>query len=97
MPNRVSALIGAFCNANPYCFHAPDGSGYDLLADYVLTIDQANPQLAARLAEGFSEIRRYGDSLQSEMRKRLDLIGSNRKCSVDLAEVVEMILKPRVS
>ncbi len=94
VPNRVSALIGAFCNANPYCFHAADGSGYDLLADYVLKIDPHNPQLAARLAEGFSEIRRYGDTIQMKMRERLERISCAPSLSVDLAEMVEMMLKP---
>ncbi len=92
VPNRVTALIGAFCNANPYCFHAADGTGYDLLADFVLEIDASNPQLAARLAEGFSQFRRFTDNLRSSMQKRLQRIESAQSLSVDLAEMVEMIL-----
>jgi aminopeptidase N len=48
-PNRVRALVGAFAMGNPARFHAADGSGYDFLAEWVLTIDRANPALAARL------------------------------------------------
>ena len=39
-PNRVRALIGGFAVANPYRFHAKDGSGYDFLAAMVLKIDE---------------------------------------------------------
>ncbi len=48
-PNRVYSLIAAFCNANPTRFHAADGSGYALLADVVLQLDEINPQVTARL------------------------------------------------
>ena len=94
VPNRVIALIGGFCFANPSCFHAKDGFGYDLLADYIQKIDPSNPQLAARLADGFSEIRRYGIDHQDRMLQRLNRITSGDALSVDLAEVIEMILKP---
>ena len=48
-PNKVRALIGTFCAANPVRFHAADGSGYDFLVDHVLQIDRDTPQIAARL------------------------------------------------
>ncbi len=92
-PNRVYSLIGAFCNSNPYCFHAKDGSGYDLLTKYVLDIDQDNPQAAAQLAGAFSEIRRYDERRQRAMRHRLESIASNKALSVNVFEVVERILK----
>jgi len=48
-PNRARALIGSFATANPTRFHAPDGSGYDILIKVVLELDPKNPQVAARL------------------------------------------------
>jgi aminopeptidase N len=48
-PNRARALIGAFASGNPTRFHAPDGSGYDILTNVVLDLDPKNPQVAARL------------------------------------------------
>ena len=48
-PNRARALIGAFASGNPTRFHAPDGSGYDILTNVVLDLDPRNPQVAARL------------------------------------------------
>ena len=92
-PNRVYSLIGAFCSSNPYCFHAKDGSGYDLLTKYVLDIDPDNPQAAAQLAGAFSEIRRYDDRRQKAMRHRLEYIASNKALSVNVFEVVDRILK----
>ena len=92
-PNRVYSLIGAFCSSNPYCFHAKDGSGYDLLTEYVLKIDADNPQAAAQLAGAFSEIRRYDDRRQRAMRNRLETIISTKSLSVNVFEVVDRILK----
>ena len=92
-PNRVYSLIGAFCSSNPYCFHAKDGSGYDLLTKYVLDIDPDNPQAAAQLAGAFSEIRRYDDRRQKAMRHRLESIASNKALSINVFEVVDRILK----
>ena len=92
-PNRVYSLIGAFCSSNPYCFHAKDGSGYDLLTKYVLDIDPDNPQAAAQLAGAFSEIRRYDDRRQRAMRHRLESIASNKALSINVFEVVDRILK----
>lgn len=92
-PNRVYSLIGAFCSSNPYCFHAKDGSGYDLLTKYILDIDPDNPMAAAQLAGAFSEIRRYDDRRQKAMRHRLEYIASNKALSVNVFEVVDRILK----
>ncbi|MDE0310494.1 MAG: aminopeptidase N [Acidiferrobacterales bacterium] len=92
-PNRVYSLIGAFSNSNPYCFHAKDGSGYDLLTRYVLAIDPDNPVAAAQLAGAFSEIHRFDDRRQRAMRHRVESIASNKTLSVNVFEVVERILK----
>ncbi len=94
-PNRVYSLIGAFGHANPYCFHAADGSGYELLKDNILSIDKYNPQGAAQLAESFSENRRYDEDRQAAMRRRLEEIAAVKNLSVNAFEVVDRILKFR--
>ena len=91
VPNRVYALIGGFCGANPYCFHNPDGSGYDLLTNSVLELDSSNPQLAARLATTFSDIRKLYPQLRATMLERLNRIAT-RPLSVNLSEIIEKTL-----
>ena len=56
-PNRVRALIGTFAQGNPTQFNRADGAGYDFVADYVLTLDGTNPQVAARLMTAFRSWR----------------------------------------
>jgi len=54
-PNRVRAVVGVFAAMNLTDFHAPDGSGYRLLADVITKADKLNPALAARLAGTFEQ------------------------------------------
>ena len=56
-PNRVRSLIGAFAQMNHKEFNRPDGAGYDFVADKILALDPANPQIAARLATAFKSWR----------------------------------------
>ena len=56
-PNRVRALIGAFAQGNQTQFNRPDGAGYDFVADHVLALDPANPQMAARMLQAFRSWR----------------------------------------
>jgi len=87
-PNRVRALIGSFAAANPVCFHAPDGQGYRFLAQWILSLDRTNPQVAARLATHFSQWRRYPPDRQGLMRVELERMASEPRLSRDLYEVV---------
>lgn len=56
-PNRVRALIGSFSMSNPTQFNRPDGAGYTLVAQAILTLDKTNPQIAARLLTAFGSWR----------------------------------------
>ncbi len=91
-PNRLFALVGAFCHGNPYCFHSLDGHGYDLLVEYVLKIDRLNPQGAAQLADAFSEVRRYDKNRQNMMRERIERIVAVKNLSNNVYEIAERIL-----
>jgi aminopeptidase N len=86
-PNRVRALIGAFCTGNPVSFHDKSGSGYEFLADQILTLDPLNPQIAARLLQGMSNWRRYDKSRRKNMKKQLERVAGNSKLSKDVYEV----------
>ena len=83
-PNRVRALIGAFCHFNQRRFHDASGEGYRFLSEHVLTIDAFNPQAAARLLSAASHWRRLdarrGALLHGELERILDVSGLSRDC-----------------
>ena len=87
-PNKVRALIGAFCRGNPVRFHASDGSGYAFLKENVLTLDQRNPQIAARLVQAIIRWQRYDTPRQALMQASLQQILDTAGLSKDTYEVV---------
>ncbi len=91
-PNRVRALLGAFSAGNPVRFHAADGSGYVLLSDAVLELDERNPQIAARLASAFTRWRRYDAKRSELMRHQLQRIADRPALSSDVNEIVSRSL-----
>ncbi|MAG29500.1 MAG: aminopeptidase N [Deltaproteobacteria bacterium] len=91
-PNRVRALVGAFCAGNQVRFHDATGEGYVFLADAVLALDGANPQVASRMASIFNDWRRYDDARQSAMQAQLDRIASSGSLSKDVYEIVSRAL-----
>ena len=86
-PNKVRALIGAFSQANPWRFHAADGSGYTFLADRILELDAFNPQIAARLMAAFTRWRKYDLTRQERMREQLERILAVPELSPDAYEI----------
>ena len=44
-PNKVYAVIGGFCMANPYGFHSRVEESYQFLADQVIALDSTNAQV----------------------------------------------------
>jgi len=73
-PNRVRALIGAFCGQNAAQFHREDGEGYRFLADRVIELDRLNPQIASRLLTPLTRWKRYNGARQQLMRTQLERI-----------------------
>ncbi|MGB5519047.1 MAG: aminopeptidase N C-terminal domain-containing protein, partial [Gammaproteobacteria bacterium] len=92
-PNRVRALLGAFCSANPVCFHDTSGVGYRLLGEYVELLNQTNPQIAARLLSPLTRWRRFGESAQALMRAELQRLSQLPQLSRDVYELVSKSLK----
>ncbi|KTC76905.1 aminopeptidase N [Legionella brunensis] len=86
-PNKVRALIGSFCQANPRNFHAKDGSGYAFLTEMIAKLDKINPQITARLAIPFTRWRRYDLKRQELMKEELNQLVT-LDLSRDLREVV---------
>ncbi len=86
-PNKVRALVGAFCSANPINFHRADGAGYQLLVDAVTELNASNPQIASRLLTPLTRWRRYGKRSE-QMRGALETIAALPSLSKDVFEVV---------
>ena len=91
-PNKIRALVGVFANANPVSFHRQDGAGYRLLADAIIRMQAANPQIAARLCTPLTRFKRYAHGVDL-MRAELERIASVDGLSRDVFEVVDRSLR----
>lgn len=91
-PNKVRALIGAFCGANLARFHDESGEGYQFLADHVIKLDRINPQVAARMSNAFTQWRKYEKGRQRKMKNQIERILSQEGLSRDVYEVMSKSL-----
>lgn len=91
-PNKIRSVLGAFANQSLVNFHKPDGSGYQLLADAVIRLNKANPQIASRLLTPFTRWQRYAPELASQMKQQLERINTH-ELSKDVYEVVNKSLQ----
>jgi aminopeptidase N len=73
LPNHAKALFGAFTRNLEY-FHKKDGSGYELLTEFILDIDPINPHTAARMAGAFKIYPKLNPSSQDILRPYLEKI-----------------------
>ncbi len=87
-PNRARALLHAFAAENPLHFHAADGSGYQWIAEQVVTLDRLNPNVASRLARAFDRWRKLDAGRQAHARSALESIRAVEGLSGNVAEVV---------
>ena len=90
-PNRVRALVGAFCG-NHLRFHAADGAGYALVGETIRTLDSINPQVASRIAGAFEAWHRYDPARQALMRAELEAALKLPGISANLFEVASKML-----
>jgi aminopeptidase N len=90
-PNRVRALVGAFCG-NHLRFHAADGSGYALVGETIRILDKINPQVAARMAGAFEAWRRYDEKRRTLMQAELSQTVKLPGISANLFEVASKML-----
>ncbi|MEO5378050.1 MAG: aminopeptidase N [Magnetococcus sp. DMHC-6] len=93
-PNKVYALIGAFCSNNPLCFHDPSGEGYLFLADQILLLNGLNPQVAARLLTNFGNWRKFEPIRKNLMQIQLEKIMHSHNLSRDVFEITKKCLDP---
>jgi aminopeptidase N len=91
-PNRLRALVGSFAMANLSQFHRPDGQGYAFLADMVIQLDPANPQVAARLLGAFKTWRALEPGRRALAEAELKRIAAQPKLSSDVLDIVTRAL-----
>ena len=93
-PNKVRALISAFCHSNHRHFHAADGTGYTFCADQIVALDRFNPQVAARLSRAFDRWKRFDAAHQTHARAALERVAGTKGLSRDVFEVISRALEP---
>ncbi len=86
-PNKVRSVLGAYAN-NMAQFHRKDGAGYEFLADKVIELDELNPQVASRLVNPLTQMKKMPDSVAASMLAALRRIEAQEKLSSDVYEVV---------
>ncbi|MCA3158941.1 MAG: aminopeptidase N [Burkholderiales bacterium] len=91
-PNRARSVILQFCMNNLVNFHAADGSGYAIWAEYVLKLDELNPQVAARLARCLDRWKRYTPERRAAMQGALQRVANKPGLSKDTLEIVSKAL-----
>ncbi|HTF95041.1 MAG TPA: aminopeptidase N [Cellvibrio sp.] len=91
-PNKIRALIAAFCASNPINFHEKDGAGYEFLAEQIIHLNHQNPQIAARLLTPLTKWKRYNSVRQTLIKAQLERIKAEPDLSKDVFEVVSKSL-----
>jgi aminopeptidase N len=91
-PNKLRALVGAFCATNAINFHQLDGEGYEFLADQIIVLNESNPQIASRLLTPLTRWRKYPQQRRELMRAQLERIKSEPSLSKDVFEVLAKTL-----
>ena len=89
-PNRVRALLGAFYQ-NLSAFHRADGSGYQLLTEQIIQLDQRNPQVAARMAAPLTRWKRLEPKRRDLLKQEIVRL-QQVELSRDLYEIVNKSL-----
>ncbi|WP_309665764.1 aminopeptidase N [Tabrizicola sp.] len=90
-PNRFRSVIGVL-SANHAGFHHASGSGYQLLADWLIKLDPLNPQTASRVSTAFETWPRYDAGRQAKAKVELARVLAAKGLSGDLREMTERML-----
>ncbi len=90
-PNRVRALIGGFA-ANLTQFNRADGAGYEFVAEMVIALDRANPQVASRLLGSFKSWKMLEPNRKDLAQASLAMVARTPGLSRDVADIAERAL-----
>ncbi|MEY3182484.1 MAG: aminopeptidase [Pseudomonadota bacterium] len=92
-PNNVYALLSTFVMQNPFRFHASNGKGYAFIESAILRLDKENPQVAARLMQGWMDWNKFDLDRQRLMREGLDRLLAQPELSKDVFELADKYRK----
>ena len=90
-PNRFRALVGTLMQANPTIFHAADGSGYRFVAGQIRRVLLSNPQIAARMLNGYAIVSRMDSVRKALVKTELEALAAVENISIDVREVLERL------
>ena len=76
---------------NPAIFHAEDGSGYRFAASQIRRILLSNPQVAARMLNGYAIVSRMDNERKALVRAELETLAAVDGISVDVRENLERL------
>jgi aminopeptidase N len=91
-PNRMRSLIGTFATSNPTGFNRIDGAGYRFFADFIIGVDKANPQTAARILTAMRSWRSLEPIRKEKAREALASIAAESTLSADVRDIVDRTL-----
>ncbi len=91
-PNKLRSLFGQF-GANLKHFHAADGSGYALLADKIIMVNDYNPAIAAGMSSAFKKFAKLAPARKALMKAQLERILAHEGLAKDVFEIVSKTLK----
>ncbi|MFY9179204.1 MAG: aminopeptidase N [Venatoribacter sp.] len=89
-PNKIRSVVGAFAAQSLVNFHSQ--AGYELLADAIIRLNKANPQIASRMLNPLTRHKRLVPELSALMHAQLERIMAKGDLSKDVYEVVSKSL-----
>ena len=90
-PNRFRATLGALAG-NHAGFHHKSGAGYKVLTDWLIKLDDLNPQTTARMCSAFQTWKNYDADRQALIKAQLERILAKEGLSRDTSEMITRIL-----
>ncbi len=92
-PNRFRSVIGTFAANNLPGFHQEDGAGYNLVTDWLIQLDDINPQTTARVCTVFDNWKLFDTQRQQKMKNNLLRLSNMPNISKNTYEIVNSLLK----
>ena len=90
-PNRFRALLGGL-SGNHAGFHQASGAAYDFYADWLIRLDQVNPQITARMSTAFETWARYDAGRRAKAQAAMERLRDAPGLSRDSHEMVTRLL-----